>query len=88
MLRDKLMEITGELKVGRTISKATREKLMAARDVIDELCRDDTDEMEDEPAPDEAAEEQEDKAGPVIQPPTSADRLLKLIELELSTLEV
>jgi len=81
-----------EIKAGRTISAATRTKLMAARDVIDELCRmgegPEGDETETEPAPeDKAAEEHEHKAGPV-SPPTSTERLLKLIELELTTLEV
>jgi len=84
--------LSAEVKAGRTISAATRAKLMAARDVIDELCRTgedpEGDEMEKQPAPERAADEQENKAGPVIQPPTSAERLLKLIELELSTLEV
>jgi len=81
-----------EIKAGRTISAATRAKLMAARDVIDELCRmgegPEDNETEEAPAPeDKAAEEQEHKAGPV-SPPTSTERLLKLIELELTTLEV
>jgi hypothetical protein len=77
------------LKAGRTISRATAAELRAARDVLDKLiAMAEMSEPETEPAPDEkAAEEHEHKAGPV-NPPTSAERLLKLVELELTTLEV
>jgi len=78
-----------EIKAGRTISRATAEELRAARDVLDKLISmAEMSEPETAPAPeDKAAEEQEHKAGPV-SPPTSTERLLKLIELELTTLEV
>ena len=88
------------VKAGRTISRATYEKLKAARDVIDELCAMGViDEDEDEKPVDkevksatiivtpdvQAVTEQSNSAAGPVQPPT--DRLLKLIELELSDLQ-
>jgi len=78
-----------DLKFGRTISAATRAKLMAARDVIDELCSmGETEDTEDEDEPEEmksapggvpqaADNQQQPQAGPV-SPPTSKSLLLEI----------
>jgi len=78
-----------DVKVGRTISRATLAKLKAARDVIDELCNmgvmpeeDDID-TENKGAKIIETKTTEYAAGPDI-PPT--ERMLRLIDLELSDL--
>jgi len=85
-----------EIKVGRTISRATTAQLKAAVDALNVLIAtgeaydaeddDEPEEMKSAPGgvPQAADNEQAAQAGPVIQPPTS--KLLKLIEIELSEL--
>lgn len=101
LIPNEAKERTPQRKYGRTISAATLAKLKAARDVIDELCNygsmPEDDEDEDElpkeaksatitvtPEDNQAVDQTtEYAAGPDI-PPT--DKLLKLIDLELSEL--